>query len=246
VPCGGHRCTSRQICCVLDGTCIDPATAATTCPAPAAPPPPSLPGTRSCGSNADCSASEFCSPISRCLGPGVCADRNNCGTSTGSPWCGCDGFNYADVQTACRLGVATLGRVGFCGSIVEPGAFPEDPGPHDPIIYCGRDDQCPAGLTCCQIYGRCLDPKVPLLCGPPPADDASRPCLTDRQCDPGEFCEGDGCSGPGGCVRTPFSTSCGAGVLAPVCGCDGQTYTNQTCTVTAGVRVLHTGSCTLP
>jgi hypothetical protein len=29
--CGGHRCAATQICCILDGTCIDPTIAATSC-----------------------------------------------------------------------------------------------------------------------------------------------------------------------------------------------------------------------
>jgi hypothetical protein len=243
VVCGSRTCTRAQICCVLDGTCIDPATAAMTCPVPSVPPEKLPPMTHACGSNADCAANEFCSSLSSCLGPGFCADRDNCGTSWGAPFCGCDGFNYTNVQTACHDGVSTLGRVGVCGSVVDEPPMPGDV-PHDPIINCGRDDQCPTGLTCCPIYGRCLDPAVPLLCTPPPAG-ASRPCLTDQQCDPGEFCNGDGCMGPGGCVRTSFSHGCAAGVLAPVCGCDGTLYTNADCAQAAGVRVRNKSSCTL-
>jgi hypothetical protein len=236
--CGKVHCAAKQICCLLDGSCIDPATAATACPRPPAPPDPSPPSARPCGSNADCAANEFCGTSLACLGPGTCMDRNNCGTSWGAKFCGCDGKTYPDVQTACRAGVSTGPRVGACGTVSRPGDAD-----HDPLIFCARDDQCPAGLTCCAFYGKCVDPALPELCTPPPAGTRSS-CVTDRQCDPMfEFCEGPGCSGPGGCMSIT-SGSC-TGVLDPVCGCDGKTYTSEGCTLATPVRTAHNGACTL-
>jgi hypothetical protein len=91
--CGGHRCAATQICCILDGTCIDPTIAATSCTKLTVLPRGALPGTRTCGSNADCAATEFCEPSMGCLGPGTGVEQNNCGTSTGGPWYGCDGVS---------------------------------------------------------------------------------------------------------------------------------------------------------
>jgi hypothetical protein len=234
--CGGRRCAASQICCVLDGTCIDPTSAARSCAKPTTLPRGAVPGTRACGSNADCGVPEFCEPSAGCLGPGTCVERNNCGTSTGAQWCGCDGVTYASVQTACGKGVKPQGP-GACGSISTPGDAD-----HDPMIFCGDDAQCPNGLTCCHVNGRCLDPNLPGLCAPPPPG-ARQACLTDRQCFAGEFCNGPGCSGPGGCVVAGGLCS---GVLDPVCGCDGKTYTDETCTPPAGVRTAHTGPCETP
>jgi hypothetical protein len=115
---------------------------------------------------------------------------------------------------------------------------------HDPLIFCARDDQCPAGLTCCAFYGKCVDPALPDLCTPAPAGTRSS-CLTDRQCFSGsEFCQGPGCAGPGGCVGVNGGAC--TGVLDPVCGCDGKTYTNEGCTIAAPVRTAHAGTCTQP
>jgi hypothetical protein len=240
VTCGGQRCATNQLCCILDGNCIDPASAATTCPRPTAPPPFSPPGARPCSSNVDCDADEFCVGVSTCLGPGACVARANCGTSTGATFCGCDGADYPNIQTACRAGVTTLGRNAACGKVAIKGD-----GNHDPIIYCGRDDQCPTGRVCCPIYGRCIDAALPELCTPPPPG-TRQACLTDKQCMIGtELCQSDaGCDAPGGCVSiTPASCD---GVLAPVCGCDGRTYTNGGCAAAAGTRVGREGACPPP
>jgi hypothetical protein len=239
--CPGTKCGSGQICCVLDGTCISSSRAAADCPKPTALPANAIPGTISCGSNADCAATEFCGSNTSCLGPGQCMDRSNCGTSTGSPVCGCDGVTYPDVQTACRAGVTTLGRPGACGVVNQAGSF--GMGSRQSVTYCGQDAQCPSGQTCCAMYGTCLDPSVPYLCSPPPAGTRA-PCLQDLDCWFNEFCQGAGCSGPGGCVAGGNGLC--SGVLEPVCGCDGNTYTNEDCTVAAGVRTSHTGACTPP
>jgi hypothetical protein len=238
--CPGTKCGIGQVCCILDGTCISPSRAATDCPQPTTLPAYSLPGSVSCGSNADCKASEFCGSTTACLGPGQCMDRANCGTSTGPPFCGCDGVMYKDVQTACRAGVTTLAHLGACGVLNPPGG---DDGSRKPETFCGNDAQCPSGQTCCARYGTCLDPSVSYLCSPPPPGTRA-PCLEDLDCRAAEFCQGDGCSGPGGCVGGGNGLC--SGVLEPVCGCDGHTYTNEDCTVAAGVRTLHTGPCETP
>lgn len=68
-------------------------------------------------------------------------------------------------------------------------------------------------------------------------------CTTNADCTTaGEYCEkaaGD-CGGTGLCATMP--TAC-SGVFAPVCGCDGTTYTNACLAHNAGVSVDYTGSC---
>ena len=241
--CPGTKCGSGQICCMLDGTCIAPSRAAVDCPKPTTLPAEAIPGLPPCASNADCTANQFCGSNTACLGPGQCMDRANCGTSTGPPFCGCDGVTYKDVQTACRAGMATIGRLGACGVVNPPGSDAAG-GLRKPVTFCGQDAQCPSGQTCCAIYGTCVDPSLPYLCSPPPPGTRV-PCLQDLDCRDREFCQGDGCSGPGGCVAGGNNGTC-SGVLDPVCGCDGKTYTNESCTVPAGVRTSHNGGCETP
>jgi hypothetical protein len=240
--CKAGRCGGGQVCCILNGTCISPSRAAIDCPRPTSLPSPGIPDAALCGSNADCASTQFCGSNDTCLGPGQCMDRSNCGTSTGPPVCGCDGVTYKDVQTACLAGTTTLGRTGACGVVNQPGSAFSN-GARQSVTYCGTDNQCPAGQKCCAIYGTCLDTSVPDLCTFPPAG-ASRSCVEDVHCHDGEFCQGAGCSGPGGCVFVDGSMC--TGVLDPVCGCDGKTYTNEGCTFAAGVRTAHTGSCETP
>jgi hypothetical protein len=235
VVCGGQTCPAGQVCCVLDGTCVDPATASDVCSKPDA---SQKPAREACGSNADCQTDEFCAPEVGCLGPGVCFSRANCGSSTGAElFCGCDGKNYASIQAACLVGIKTSGHPGACG--VTTPTDTSGPPTRDPVTFCGLDAQCPEAQKCCAISGRCYDALFPLLCSVPPPGTLA-PCLEDRQCDLNEFCEGAGCSGPGGCV---FQGGLCDGTLSPVCGCDGATYVSRSCTIPAGVRVLHDGAC---
>jgi hypothetical protein len=97
-----------------------------------------------------------------------------------------------------------------------------------------------SGEGCCPITGRCYDTSKPVLCTFPP-DGTVYPCIDNSQCADFEgFCVGDGCGTPGGCVHP--SGDC-TGVLAPVCGCDGNTYTNSGCATVARVRIAHDGAC---
>jgi hypothetical protein len=238
VRCGGVMCPTGQICCLVNGNCIDPSTAGTNCQKPSA---PSSGGAISCASNADCRPSEFCSTAlaSLCQGPGTCQSRSNCGSSSGSAqYCGCDGANYPDIQSACRAGVDVLAD-SPCGTPVAQGG-PGAIGPRDPVTYCARADQCPRGQQCCSITGRCYDASIPYLCTLPP-QGTSISCFEDRQCNGFEFCSGSGCSGPGGCLA--FAVGDCGGELKPVCGCDGKSYTNAGCATAVGVRIAGDGAC---
>src|SRR5262249_15339193 len=149
----------------LDGKCIDPDTAATTCVKPA----PTSSATKPCASNADCASGEFCDSIaqSACLGPGQCTSRSNCG-SGGGETCGCDGVTYPNIQPSGRVGVRRASAAVGCGASSNEGQAGSARGPRADIIFCGTSSQCPDGQPCCAITGQCYDPATPVLCTPAP------------------------------------------------------------------------------
>ncbi|HVU06164.1 MAG TPA: hypothetical protein VHE30_30645 [Polyangiaceae bacterium] len=233
--CGGVACAGGEECCLATLTCF----ARSNPSACAAPPPDDDPqGLPTCASNADCGSDGYCeSPQGQCGGAGHCVSRWNCGSSSGSTYCGCDGKTYADVQSACNAGVR-VAAMGECGKEALLGGGGSSAGLK--VVLCGADTQCPSGQTCCSLLGYCLDAAHVPLCVPPPPG-ATRACLTDADCYlDGEFCDGEGCEGPGGCVTK--SGSCGP-TLNAVCGCDAQTYLNADCAKSVGVRIAFTGTC---
>ena len=67
-------------------------------------------------------------------------------------------------------------------------------------------------------------------------------CLTNENCGFGLFCEKPNglCKGPGRCDIRPQACP---DIWDPVCGCDGQTYSNSCDANSAGVSVQHVGEC---
>jgi hypothetical protein len=237
VRCGGAgaMCGGREQCCLVTGVCFDPTSSPNTC----TPVGTSTPG--ACGSNADCRADEYCVPDRRptsCVGSGRCQSRTNCGECRGSNCsvCGCDGNTYPNLQTACSAGVV-IAALGACGA--NPGA---DAGVgRTPRIGCGSSRDCPSSMSCCRITGVCIPADCPECCAVPPGESTTM-CRRDSDCNEvWQYCAGDGCSSLGACVSR--SSSACPGIVAPVCGCDGQTYLSRCYAEVAGVRVSRDGSC---
>lgn len=236
--CNGVECANNEECCLTTSKCFDPVASSTACSVPTEPGPQ---GQKACGASSQCAPGEFCQPVNNqlCLGPGFCQSKTNCGGTYTGAFCGCDGITYPNLQTACATGVAIVGWAA-CGESTLVGAAGGSAGLK--VTYCAIDSQCASAEKCCGITGRCYDSSQPALCSFPPPG-TSVPCLTDAQClDGPEYCSGKGCTEPGGCVPVPGSGDC-TGELAPVCGCDGKSYTNAKCAAAAGTRVAHDGSC---
>ena len=235
--CGGVACASGQQCCYRNGTCFDPSDA-TACPAPLPEEVPFAdPGATLCASDGDCPEDEACWGSRACLGAGFCQSITNCGSSDLS-FCGCDGRDYPNYESACMAGarIATEAPCGVSHGFGVAGTNAEIP----PVTGCGNDADCSSPEACCQLTGLCYDTAQPILCTLPPEGTMS-PCLEDAQCSPGDYCKHEGCEGPGGCVSISGG-ECG-GRLEPVCGCDGTSYTSAECADAAGTNVSHSGAC---
>lgn len=232
VICAGRRCAFGEECCFLTGECFSsPGECGDDADA----------GPSGCGSNADCRLNEFCYSEARtCLGRGRCVPRLgyfDCGGAH-QEVCGCDGRTYDTICDAAVFGVRTASaRRGACGSAGLPGESP-----HPPL--CGSDDAyCPES-SCCAATGLCLPPDCPECCFIP-AENGMYPCPSDDYCtsfNSRTFCGADTCDGVGTCFYRQPSSECG-GVLEPVCGCDGVSYSNACYAQSAGVRVAAAGAC---
>ncbi len=255
VRCGLSACGASEACCLATGECYDPSTPSDC---------ESTTSSRSCNSNAECGSGQFCQSVDgRCLGPGACVVPPGCGDEPRTV-CGCDGRTYESICAAAREGVRVsalaLGISAECGAAL-PGQHRTcdltNPCPEgaecdaatgychfgNPIILCGDDSQCPADAYCCGISGTCVPSTCPECCQPLP-DGATHPCREDVDCldlGRGQFCFGYGCDGsPGGCV--PHTSPC-TGELAPVCSCEGTTYTEACYAQRAGERIASDGMC---
>lgn len=194
-------------------------------------------------------------PIGACFpdAGGTCRQQHPC-PPAGRPVCGCDGVTYRNACVAEHGGVAIAHR-GPC-----PGACFENQD-------CGADECCIfAEGTCAREPGTC-EPQpdfCPLVFDPVCGCDGQtysnacfaamdcesvaftgaceEGCTSNEDCAPSEYCasEPGTCEPPGQCeLRPEFCIQ----VFDPVCGCDGQTYSNECEAAAAGVSVAHEGEC---
>lgn len=215
-----------------------------------------------------CREGEYCRfPVGTCNiadRMGMCADRPIVCTDEWDPVCGCDGVTYGNRCEAAAAGV-NIDRAGACED--EPicggnGECREDQYCQRPIGTCELDDR----------GGVCVDRPVvcPLVLAPVcgcdgitygnPCEAAAAGVNIDREGPCEEFCGGllglacssdrDYCAFPPGtceiadrlgvCRELPQQCP---DVWEPVCGCDGQTYSNECDAAASGMSIDHPGPC---
>ncbi len=202
---------------------------------------------------------------------GVCVERPEACIEIFAPVCGCDGNTYDNSCFAQAAGVSVAAE-GACdepepadcggirGLICERGLYC-----HFEIRQqCGNGDQLG---TCRERPEACIEIFDP-VCGCDGltysnschAAEAGVSIIHEGECRP----EPEGCFGPLDCGRDqycdfPDADACGLflefpgtcaprpeicpQVFAPVCGCDGVTYSNDCVAASSGANVLHEGEC---
>lgn len=244
VYCGGVECPAPRACCMTTSTCYDPAADPGACPVP--PDDGDTWGRQACASNAQCQTGWFCERDSRnsCQGTGHCNPIGNCGNCGGCKLCGCDGNTYPDMATACLASANFVTTEAGCGETIVTKGTGVNAGSTRYATPCGKPSDCGTDQLCCMITHYCYPASDPDRCRTPPPG-TTFPCTADDQCPFFYYCQGDGCSGPGGCVPFGRQEDCGV-TLEPVCGCDGKTYTSAPCAAYRGVRVAALGECAAP
>jgi hypothetical protein len=215
-----------------------------------------------CFSNTDCANDQYCFFEECAAETGVCQPRPEVCPDIWDPVCGCDGVTYANACEAARAGMS-VDHPGACEGTycwsnadcangqycffhvcaVETGVcqpIPQDcPDVWDPV--CGCDgvtypNACEAARAGMSVDypGECE--RVCTRLGPEP------PCHPDEFCKfPPGTCED--LTVPGICAVIP--EDCPA-IWAPVCGCDGVTYSNECFADAAAMSIDYFGACEGP
>jgi hypothetical protein len=182
-----------------------------------------------CFSNSDCGPENYCSkPKESCDGKGTCAVRPDACIEIYQPVCGCDDRTYGNACEAAAAGV----NVVHDGACIEPECG-----------ECTSDADCSAGTRCnaadlclvsceCPMCDVCAGHCVPV----------SLTCRSNADCSTGYYCAKPAgeCAGAGTCqIRGDACLM----YWDPVCGCDGNTYSNAGCAAVAGMSVAYRGEC---
>jgi len=215
-----------------------------------------------CLNNSDCSGGEFCQQTTSCFDVGFCNRIPTSCPPNVLPVCGCNGLTYLSECEANMKGVSVDSRgpcplTVFCGSTSDCPEF----------FYCKK----PVGVCTGSTLGKCIaqpdtcSTQYDPVCGCNGktytngcfADLAgisiysiglcnnTSECSTDIDCTSTQLCVKDvGTCGDdsivGLCVERPEICRT---VVAPVCGCDNITYTNDCYAYGAGSNIAYTTAC---
>ena len=224
-----------------------------------------------CRRNADCGPDRYCVKApGDCTAGGICEPRPAACPLDIQPVCGCDGVTYTNRCDAAANGVSVASH-GPCPT--KCGTIAGIPCPDDQFCdlepsRCAVTDlggECVPIPEACALYyapvcgcdgvtygndcerqaaqaqkahdGRCANPE-PRVCG----GIAGIPCGPDEFCElPKGECQLADAQG----VCVPVPKLC-PDLYAPVCGCDGTTYSNDCERQMAGVQFGHEGPCGAP
>jgi hypothetical protein len=200
--------------------------------------PQTSPSPERCDVTDPCPAGELCE-----LPVGVCASDLDSGTCVDVPFvcfdeivpvCGCDGLTYG---SDCLRRGARVQKA-------HDGPCPAEECGDDCDCYATRAFavSCPLDCANCDSYWTCEDSRCIERCGPFPPDRCEALCFDNEPCGAEGYCAKavGRCDGLGAC--RPLPEAC-PDVIDPVCGCDGETYSNECEAAKSGVTLAHRGPC---
>jgi hypothetical protein len=213
------------------------------------------------GTVSSCRSARDCGSTGReCVFPeGVCGAVGTCELPTpcfrAETFCSCTGETYE----SCRPTQPTRSR-GACaaqdGGTASSCTSARDCGSGQECVFpanaCGTRGTCEVGIAClraetfCACTGETYQgcrPSQPTqyvgACTATPPD-AGAGCRDNSACAAGTYCAASACGGAGTCAPRPEVCP---GIYAPVCGCDGRTYSSACVAGSQGVNVARTGEC---